>query len=38
MCYDFALFSRGDDGPKRSNRVRENDGLKQDEANHAGAD
>jgi len=29
-CYDFALFSRGDDGPRRSNLIGEGDGLKQE--------
>ena len=36
-CQDFALFSREDDGPRRSNRVGEDDGLKQ-EANYTSDD
>ena len=28
-CQDFALFSREDDGPRRSNPIGEDDGLKQ---------
>ena len=28
-CLDFALFSRRDDGSRRSNRVGEDDDLKQ---------
>jgi len=32
------LFSRGDDDSRRSNRVGEDDGLKQEEANTDDAD
>ena len=28
-CYNFALFSKENDGPRRSNQVEEDDGLKQ---------
>jgi len=28
VCYDFALFSRRDDGPTRFNRIGEDEGLK----------
>jgi len=28
-CWDFALFSRRDDGPRRDNRIGEDEGLKQ---------
>jgi len=27
-CYDFALFSWEDDGPRKFNRIGEDDGLK----------